>query len=47
MASDPSHGSAKVIPVESKEVAAFSNVNFRKEDFVLSVMLQEGPFGSP
>ena len=39
VASKPSNGSAKVIPVEPEEMAAFGNIYLREEDFGLSVVL--------
>ena len=47
VASKPTNGSAKVVPVESEEVVAFGNVYLRKEDFGLSVVLRLGPLKVP
>ena len=34
MTSETYDGSAKVVPVESEEMVAFSNIHFREEDFL-------------
>ena len=47
MASKPSDGSAKVIPVKSEEMVAFGNIYLREEDFGLSVVLRLGPLMVP
>ena len=47
VASKPSNGSAKVVPIESEEMVAFGNIYLREEDFSLSVVLGFGPLKVP
>ena len=43
VASKPSDGSAKVVPVKSEKMVAFCSIYLRKEYFSLSVVLTLGP----
>ena len=47
VASEPSDGSAKVVPVESEEMIAFGYIYLREEYFCLSVVLSPGPLKVP
>ena len=47
VASKPSNGPAKVIPVESEEMVAFGNIYLGKKDFGLSIVLRFGPLEVP